>query len=153
MNRDIFSKHLEWAEGRRQFPYEDSVGKVTIGVGRNLSDRGLSDDEIDLLKKNDMDIAIREAGTLPYWTKLDEVRKIVVCDMIFNMGLKRFKGFIRTNDALREGDYKTAAREMTDSKWYRQTGRRAKRLVEVMRSGVWPNGKPGEQNGNAKNPA
>ena len=40
---------LEGHEGRRAFPYRDSVGKLTIGVGRNLSDRGLSEGEIDQL--------------------------------------------------------------------------------------------------------
>lgn len=141
MRRDLFSEHLEWAEGRRAYPYEDSVGKLTIGVGRNLEDRGLRPDEIDLMKKNDMAEAEREASGLPYWQKLGDIRRVVVADMVFNLGLSRFVGFVRTNEALAAGDYDRAAAEMIDSKWYRQTGRRAKRLVEVMRSGQWPNDK------------
>lgn len=134
---DTFKAHLEWAEDRRPFPYEDSVGKTTIGVGRNLDDRGLSDEEIDFLCMNDMRIAVDAAKSLVYWGELNEARRLVICDMIFNMGMRRFRGFVRTNAALRIHDYQWAADEMKDSRWYRQTGRRAQRLEAVMRSGEW----------------
>ena len=137
MRNDLFSKHLEWAEGRRAFPYMDSVGKITIGVGRNLDDRGLSQLEIDLLKSNDMASAVEDASTLPYFAELDDVRQVVIADMVFNMGIKRFRGFINTNKALESHDYERAANEMVDSRWYRQTKRRAVRNVEMMRTGRW----------------
>jgi lysozyme len=135
---DALNKHrdfVEWAEGRRAFPYEDSVGKLTVGVGRNLDDRGLSDDEIDLLLSNDQLIAYKEATGLPFFEGLDTVRQMVVVDMIFNMGFPRFSGFVKTIEHLFEGDYTRAALEMRDSKWYRQTGRRAKALVVAMHTG------------------
>lgn len=135
--RSILEKHVEWAEGRRPFPYVDSVGKTSIGVGRNLDDRGLRPDEIDLMKRNDIAEAITEAEKLPYWKDLDCARQAVVADMVFNMGLPRFKGFVNTNNALFIHDYEVAADEMVDSKWHRQTGRRAEKLVQVMRSGSW----------------
>jgi lysozyme len=56
------------------------------------------------------------------------------------MGPSRFRGFIKTNAALLAGDYSRAADEMVDSKWFRQTGRRAKKLVEAMRTGEWKEG-------------
>lgn len=134
---DDLKKHLEWAEGRRKFPYEDIVGKLSIAVGRNLDDRGLRDDEIDLMLKNDMHEAASEAMKLPYFCKLNDARQLVIVDMIFNMGLPRFLGFVNTNAALEAGDFETAANEMIDSKWYRQTGRRAQVLAALMRSGEW----------------
>lgn len=137
MNLDHFKAHLEWAEDRRHFPYEDSVGKLTIGIGRNLDDVGLSDDEIDMLCNNDIEKALRMVEGLPYWDTLDVVRQLVVADMVFNLGYTRFQGFVKTNSALNAQDYETASAEMVDSKWYRQTGRRAEKLVEVMRTGVW----------------
>ncbi len=137
MDIDTFRAHLEWAEDRRKFPYEDSVGKLTIGIGRNLDDRGLSDDEIDMLCNNDIKIVVDHAQTLPYWETLDSVRQLIVADMIFNMGPNRFSGFVKTNAAIARGDYNTAADEMVDSKWYRQTKRRAHKLVEAMRTGKW----------------
>ena len=137
MRFDLLSEHLEWAEGRRAYPYEDSVGKLTIGVGRNLDDRGLAEDEIDYLKKNDMDIAYELAKTLPYFEQLDEIRQVVIADLVFNLGLRRFKGFIRTNAALNVHDYDTAADELLDSRYARQTGRRAHRNARVLRTGKW----------------
>jgi len=61
----------------------------------------------------------------------------VILDMVFNMGLKRFKGFVKTNWALEGGQYPRAAAEMYDSKWRRQTGRRADRLIKAMHTGEW----------------
>ena len=54
-SRDLVQRH----EGRRQFPYYDTRGKLTIAVGRNLNDRGLADDEIDYLFANDLIIALQ----------------------------------------------------------------------------------------------
>ena len=134
---DHWSAHLDWAEDFRNFPYEDSVGKLTIGVGRNLDDRGLSDEEVRYLKKNDMCHVKRECLNLPYWESLNGPRKLVVADMVFNMGFRRFKGFVRTNAALERGDWVEAASEMVDSRWYEQTGRRARKLVDMMISGSY----------------
>lgn len=134
---DELVRHQRWAEAVRPFPYEDQVGKLTIGVGRNLDDNGLSDDEINYLHQNDLNRCWDEAATLGWFADLDDVRKLVVLDMIFNLGLKRFRGFVNTIAALEVKDFKTAAREMVDSKWYRQTGRRAKRLVRAMATGEW----------------
>lgn len=130
-------KHQRWAEAVRKFPYEDSVGKITIGVGRNLEDVGLSEEEINYLHNNDLDRTWQEASGLHWFAGLDDVRKLIVLDMIFNMGLKRFLGFVNTIEALTHRDFPRAAREMVDSRWYRQTGRRAKRLVRAMATGQW----------------
>lgn len=125
----------EWAEARRRFPYEDSVGKLTIGVGRNLEDRGLSDEEIDFLLSNDQKSAYEEAEGFPWFGELDTTRQCIIVDMIFNMGVSRFSGFVNTIAALEARDYNAAAREMQDSKWFRQTGRRAQALVRAMLTG------------------
>ena len=47
-------------------PYMDSVGKCTIGVGRNLTDRGLSVDEVELLFEIDFKLAMH---ILDVWIK------------------------------------------------------------------------------------
>ena len=49
---------LSLHEDKRSFPYVDSVGKVSIGIGRNLDDRGLSPDEIDYLYRNDIELVV-----------------------------------------------------------------------------------------------
>jgi len=136
MNIDTFKKHLRWAEGVRAYPYEDSEGHLTIGVGRLLSN-GLSEDEIEHLLHNDAMDAIRAASTLPYWDELSDTRKLVVADLCFNLGLTGWKGFVKANDALERGDPDTAADEMEDSRWFHQVGRRARKLVHAMRTGEW----------------
>ena len=134
---EAFAEHLEWAEGRERYLYTDSVGKKSIGVGRNLDDKGLRDTEIDFLLENDIAEALDECEKLSYWRGLDSVRQLVVADMVFNMGLPRFGKFVNTNKALSAGEFEWAADEMVDSKWYKQTGRRAIKLVKAMRTGEW----------------
>lgn len=132
------SSHKEfaaWAEGDRGYPYVDTKGHVTIGRGRNLDVTPLSPDEIDFLYHNDHGKALQGARTFDWFEGLDEVRQMIVVDMIFNMGLTRFKGFVMTIRAIARGDYQTAAREMQDSAWFRQVPRRAIPLVNAMATG------------------
>lgn len=136
--RATFAEHATWAEGFRQFPYTDTVGKVTIGIGRNLDDNGLSEDEVMYLFRNDSERVIKECESLDFFDGLNDARKIVIADMVFNLGLPRFKGFVKTIAAIRAKDWQNAAAQMQDSKWYRQTGRRAQRLVQAMATGEWP---------------
>jgi lysozyme len=137
MNVQLWKAHLEWAEERRQKPYVDSVGKLSIGIGRNLDDRGLRDSEIDFLLDNDVAEVLAECAALPYWGLLNDARQIVIADMVFNLGLGRFLKFRKLAAALEVEDYETAADEMKASKWYGQVKRRAERLVAAMRSGRW----------------
>lgn len=139
MNLDQFRRHLEWAEGRRKTPYYDSATppRLTIGCGRNLTDKGISDSEIDFLMDNDIAEVLSECQKLPYFKLLNDARQLVVADMIFNIGRLRFLGFVKMNAALTAGNYNEAAEEMVKSHWYRQVGRRAVRLVTAMRLGVW----------------
>lgn len=137
MNLDDFREHLKWAEAVKQFPYRCSAGKLTIGVGRNLDDNGISMDEVDYLLDNDMAKTVRDCESLDYWNDLDGVRQLVVADMVFNMGLSRFLTFKRFNAALAINDWTLAGAEMMDSRWYNQVGRRAWKLREAMLSGEW----------------
>lgn len=141
MNRARLSKQLEIDEGRRRRIYLDNANppRWTGGVGRNLSDRGFSDDEIDLMLKNDIDEAVRIAkGLIPAYDQLDDVRQEVVCNMAFNLGIVRLGGFKRFLASVNRHDYQSAATEMQDSAWYTQVGARAKRLVQAMREGKFP---------------
>jgi lysozyme len=132
-----FEEHLKWAEAIKEFPYRCSAGKLTIGVGRNLDDRGLSSDEIDYLLKNDIKEVLSDCGKLSYWNTLDSVRQLIIADMVFNLGLSRFLRFVKFNAAMEKCDYTLAAHEMMDSNWYKQVGRRAEKLREAMLSGEW----------------
>lgn len=127
---------LELHEGRRARIYVDTVGKVSGGIGRNLTDKGLRADEIELMFRNDVAEAIAELDrTLPWWRQLDEVRRRVMVDLMFNMGAPVLGQFVNTLAAIRAGRYREAAEGMLASKWAQQTGTRARRLAAMMGSG------------------
>lgn len=135
MDIDAFKKHLRWAESERLFPYRCSAGKLTIGVGRNLDDRGITAEESDCLLETDVALVLDECRGLDYWDALSPARQLVVADMVFNLGLARFNRFVKLNAALRIHDYTLAAHEMMDSRWANQVGRRAHKLKQIMLSG------------------
>lgn len=139
-------RHLEWAEDRRSELYDDKTGKpfvlptggkVTGGVGWNFTDRGIPEPIIDALLDYAIEETLLECGRLPYWHLLDPVRQLCVSDLVFNLGMSKWRGFVRANAALANGDYARAADELVDSAWYRQTGRRARKIANAMRTGLW----------------
>lgn len=134
MNRTRLSAQLRRHEGVRSKPYRDTVGKLTIGVGRNLDDVGLSEDEVQYLLDNDITRAYNDASRIvPGLATLDEDRQHVLIDMVFNLGaagLLRFRKFLA---AVERRDFAAAADEMLDSQWARQVGERAKTLAAMMR--------------------
>ena len=136
MDRNRLIDQLRIHEGVEKTVYNDSEGIPTIGVGRNLRDRGLSDDEIDYLLSNDIDIVVDELDKgMPWWKDLDEVRQRVLCDLVFNLGMPRFSGFKKSISYMKQQMWDQAADELLDSKWARQVGRRAQTLSEMMRTG------------------
>ncbi len=123
-------------EGLRLKPYRDTVGKLTIGIGRNLDDVGISQDEAMHLLDND--IARTTAAldkAIPWWRSLNDVRQRVVVNMAFNLGVAGLLGFKNTLAAMKAGRYADAAEGMLASKWATQVGERAKRLAAMMANG------------------
>lgn len=134
--RDILAAQLRIDEGVRSKPYKDSVGKLTIGVGRNLDDVGLSPQEINLLLQNDIIRADADARTLiSNFDSLSEQRQAALVNMVFNMGRGRVAQFQKMLAAIEAGDFDEAANQMLNSLWARQVGIRAVRLAERMRVG------------------
>lgn len=132
---DICRKQLPIDEGYRKTPYKDSVGILTIGVGRNL-EKGLSDAEIQFMLENDLIQAILDAqSVVPSFDNLSEGRKAVLVNMAFNLGRTRLSGFVRMLGAIADGKFDEAADEMKSSRWYVQVGDRGKRLEKIMREG------------------
>lgn len=136
MNREKLAAQLEIDEAKRALMYLDSVGKWTGGIGRNLSDRPFSEDEIALMLRNDIEDTETDLDrALPWWRELTEARQNVLANMCFNLGIKRLLGFVKTLDLIRAGRYDAAALEMLNSKWAKQVGKRADRLAATMRKG------------------
>ena len=61
----------------------------------------------------------------------EQVQRVLV-DMRFNIGYKGFRKFKNMIKAVKQQDFHSAAREMRDSLWYHQVGKRAERLTEMM---------------------
>lgn len=131
-------------EGKRNKLYRDTVGKETIGVGFNLTDVGLYDDEIEAifwlrLKRH---VAALERDQ-PWAADLDPVRIAVLVDMHYNLGAEPFdhdgvKDWPMFISQVKNKQWNAAALNMLSTKWARQVGRRATRLAEMMRTGEWP---------------
>ena len=123
-------------EGIRLKPYRDTVGKLTVGVGRNLDDVGITREEALMLLDNDIDKVRREVRrTFPWFAGLNPVRQNVVLNMVFNLGLPRFRRFTKTIAAVKAKHWDEAARQMLDSRWAEQVGRRARELAEMIKTG------------------
>jgi lysozyme len=123
-------------ESYKQFPYIDTTGHLTIGIGRNLKDRGISLNEaLYLLDEDAQYFTSKLSGTLQFWDGLNEARQIALVDMCFNMGLQGLLGFKEMMLAIEAQDFDRAAQEMLDSKWATQVGERATSLARIMKSG------------------
>ena len=144
-------------EGMVLTVYEDSLGIETIGIGRNLKDRGISKEELEYmdipnmaivyehgiteadaryLARNDIKIVEDELCRVhPCVENLDSVRQLVLMDMAYNMGVPRLCKFQKMWNAIHEQNYEAASWEMLDSRWARQVGRRATILSNAMKDG------------------
>lgn len=121
-------------EGLRLKPYRDTVGKLTIGYGRNLDDVGISDNEAITLLQNDIHrtSAYLDAG-LPWWRNLPAPQQRAILNMAFNVGMKKLQGFQKMLAALQCGDWNAAADEALNSQWAQQVGARATRVATLLR--------------------
>lgn len=134
--REIVRKQLEVDEGYRKFPYRCTAGKLSIGIGRNLEDKGVSDRIIEMMFQEDLSEAELIARTLfPSFDFLSENRKAVLVNMAFNLGEPRLAAFKKFRAAVEAKRWDDAAVEMEDSMWFRQVGDRAKRLQSLMERG------------------
>ncbi len=129
-------KSLILHEGKRNHAYVDSVGKITIGIGFNLTDRGLDDEWIDNQFQSDVTYFYNNLCDFPWFHLLNEDRQIILIDMAF-MGWKKFLGFKEMLTALADRNYERAALEMLDSKWAEEVKDRAVQLAEGMKTGVY----------------
>ncbi len=124
-------------EGLRLAPYRDTLGKLTIGVGRCLDTKGISRDEALYLLSNDI-AYVREhvATAMPWILGLDDARKDVLFEMAFQLGISGLMGFPKMLAAIRDHDYNKASQEMINSTWHKQTPKRCEELAQIMMDGA-----------------
>lgn len=131
-------KQLIAHEGLRLFPYHDTRGKLTIGVGRNLDDTGISEPEAVYLMMNDLArVDAQLSYRFPWYSSLAGPRRYAVVDMAFNLGAVGFGRFKRMIQGIQTGDWDYAAQSALDSKWASQVGQRAETVAKMMRDEAW----------------
>jgi lysozyme len=133
--RQLLVEQLIDHEALRLKPYYDTAGKITIGVGRNLSDKGLTDQEAFALLGHDIDECINDLATFAWFAALDSVRQRAVIDFRFNRGAAGFRDFRHFVHYMAIGDFLKAAGALRDSPWYGQVKRRGVRLARMIETG------------------
>ena len=143
MNREAVYEQLKIDEGVVYGIYNDHLGYPTFGVGHLILEddeefgrpvgTAVTEERVRACFARDLDIAERECFTLygegVFGDLPDEVQQILA-NMMFNMGRPRLSKFKKMNEAIRQKDWKGAAVEGRDSRWYRQVTQRAERLMK-----------------------
>ena len=134
MNYDLLKTLLRKHEGYSEKPYKCSAGKLTIGIGHNIEDRGLHPDVIEHQFQLDIQESVEICQELfKNWQLIPPNKQAVLVDMAFNLGELRLKGFKKMIIAVSWGDWEKAAHEMLCSKWADQVGHRAVELSNIMK--------------------
>jgi lysozyme len=149
-----FKARLRVYEGRMPGRYDDPRGIPTVGYGFNLTrddareklaaagadyDRVMAGEPLDeaqmeaLLDGDAREAVAGARRVFPDFEGYTDDRQEVLADMIYNLGLTRFRGFRKLIAAVHACDWERAADEMIDSAWYRQVGRRSREHVARMR--------------------
>ena len=156
IDRQRLKARLAQVEGDRPFVYDDATGKAikpgylcqgypTIGIGRNLYGKGLSESERQYLCDNDITDVLQMAKQFAWFDGLDTVRQHVVLELIFNIGLEKFKRFKNFIGYMSQSRWALAATELANTPWQRQVdpvlgdGKgRADTLIDMVKFGEWP---------------
>lgn len=139
---------IQASEGLRLAAYRCTAGRLTVGFGHNcdaspvpgvsrVGDRITREHAEELFQADLAAVVWEVRKALPWVTTLDSPRQAVLYDMAFNMGTRGLLGFRNTLRFIEAGDYKRAARNMLQSKWADDVGRRADRLADQMATGEW----------------
>jgi lysozyme len=138
MDKTKLAEQLKKHEGLRLKPYTDTVGKLTLGIGRNLEDKGITEQEALFMLNNDVDYFYGQLNKKLTWFKsLDDARQNVLVNMAFNLGVSGLLSFKNMLEECKNEQYNFASIEMLDSKWAKQVGYRAEELAEQMRAGIF----------------
>lgn len=138
-------------EGLRLKLYKCPAGKISIGVGRNIQDRGITRSEAMYMLAHDIASAtvdlkrVMAAYHIPEWM-VSPPRKDALINVAFNIGRRSLIGFRKMWGAIHAENWDEAAKELLDSKYASDVGDRAVELAEQIRTGVYHNpGKDGRR--------
>ena len=131
--RELIVRH----ESYRRTPYRCTVGKLTVGIGRNLDDVGIDLEEARYLLDRDIAACLNDLAIYAWWAPLDRIRQRALIDMRFQLGGAGFRGFVQMIAALASNDYGAAADAALDSKYARvDSPARAATIAAMLRTGA-----------------
>lgn len=138
MPDDQLIEDLKRDEGLRLTAYRDTVGVWTVGYGHAHVPPGTiwtRQKAEQVLREDALKHGRELEAKAPWIASLDPVRRRVLWNMAFNLGINGLLGFKNTLAMIQRGEYAKAAQGMLNSKWARQVGQRAQRLAKQMRDG------------------
>ena len=120
-------------EGLKLTVYDCPAGYQTIGVGRNLEGKGITEEEAFYLLNNDIDYFTEQLkNNIDWFDEIPEEKQNVLINMAFNLGVSGLLNFKNMLLAVKEERWIDASTEMLDSKWAKQVGNRAIELSGIM---------------------
>ena len=126
MDYTRLSKHLLYHEGIRLKPYRCSADKLTIGIGRNIEDVGITEEEAFYLLNNDIKKVVEQCQrNFEWFDGLNDLRKEAIVNLVFNMGFGKFLQFKKTIKHIENEEFELAGAELLDSRYAQQVGQRA----------------------------
>lgn len=132
---------LKQDEDFRSKPYFCTSGKLTIGYGRNIEDRGISEKEAECLLVNDIKSARIDCEVVfPNFDCYVKDVRYALINMMFNLGMPKFLGFKNMIRAVKEEAWSKAADEVLNSRYAEQVGDRAERIARDLRNAGRRNG-------------
>ncbi len=146
MNIEKCKADIKRHEGEVLEIYEDSLGYKTLGVGHLCQPEdpeydwevgtSVTQEVVDMYYEDDFNKHLKEAihvfGTEKEFYKLPEEIQHVLVNMCFNLGGTRLSKFKNMLKACREKDWAEMARQMEDSRWFKQVGRRSIELQKTV---------------------
>jgi len=149
---DSIIEHIKEYEGYSAVAYRDSVGKLTVGYGRNLDDNPLTDNELislfqvavcasgDMVDdffltmlENDIHAHQKEMmEEIPWASGVSEDVLLVMTDMAYNLGIPTLLSFEGMLHSIYNEDYETATYELLDSQYAEQVKTRAASNAKIL---------------------
>jgi lysozyme len=125
-------------EGYRRFAYRDTVGKLTIGIGRNLEAEGVSVLEARYMLTADIDRVVQRLKVLPFWGEIGAIRQAALISVAINCGVDGLLEFHATLAALGATNYGLAGAQLMQSRAARELPTRYKALASMLATSQWP---------------
>lgn len=136
-DRAALLAQLKIDEGARLHPYKDSMGLLTIGIGRNLDQVGISETEAEYLCGNDITRAEESLDrNFVGWRNFSDIRQEAIMNLCYNMGWGGLSTFRNMLAAMLAGNWDDAAAELLSSRYASQVGDRARRIAAMLQEPV-----------------